>query len=223
MRARSLCGPESCSHPLGPGVHPWNHILKVTYPARRNVIWTWDHILIFILINILGAVIDICIMNINSISISIVSFTTFTPCISAVDVVLVHFHRVSASGAAPLLHQAPPGPDHVDAAYESEDYWDRSKAKENEESIGIWNLYKCFPVSLPSSLICTKWRAVRTRPRSRLEMTLKMMIYTRSRSRKQKVLQKKALYSGGHDVIPFLTVMWPSTIRILSPVPSSPM
>ena len=38
--------PESCSHPLGPGVHPWTHILKVTYPAQRNVFWTWDHILI---------------------------------------------------------------------------------------------------------------------------------------------------------------------------------
>ena len=44
MWARPLCGPESDPHPLGPGLHPWTHILTITYPARRNAICTWNHI-----------------------------------------------------------------------------------------------------------------------------------------------------------------------------------
>ena len=43
-RCLLLCFEAAPVFLLRPGLHPWTHILTITYPARRNAICTWDHI-----------------------------------------------------------------------------------------------------------------------------------------------------------------------------------
>ena len=90
------------------------------------------------------SIIDICIFHINFITIPIVSFAIPPPRVCAVGIVFVFLHWILTFGAASLLHQAPVGPAHVDASYQSEDHWDGGKAKEYEEITRAWNAKKCF-------------------------------------------------------------------------------